>query len=69
MDTPQPPEGDAREALRELYELCREDGFGKGWKRGQQALRNAEIALGYIPRLSPYSWDTRLQNHTCKESA
>lgn len=33
-------------ALDVLYELCREDSFGKGWKRGQNGMRIAALALG-----------------------
>jgi len=47
-------EAKIREALKELYEMVLEDGSFRGWKRGQNTLRRAEIALGYIPRKSPY---------------
>lgn len=43
-----------REALLNLYDHVEEDNSFRGWKRGQNALRQAEIALGYLPRTSPY---------------
>ena len=47
-------EVELRNALQNLYEHVEEDQSFRGWKRGQNALRKAEIALGYLPRKSPY---------------
>jgi hypothetical protein len=44
-----------RRALKNLYEAVEEDDSFRGWKRGQNTLRQAEIALGYLPRKSPYN--------------
>ena len=59
-------EAELREALRNLYELCNDERFGRGWARGDNTMRMAEIALGYLPRKSPYPWvddfKTEVQN-------
>lgn len=41
-------------ALKTLYELAKEEGFGRGWKRGTHGMRVAEIALRLPPRKSDY---------------
>ena len=47
-------EAKLREALKNLYDAVLENDDFKGWKRGQNTLRQTELALGYIPRKSPY---------------